>query len=250
MGDLFVKKYLIFGLLFLAPTLAYSADSCPANQALPKLKNRSLDSDLRAQAGICLVQNHLGQSEVARSVLRIISDAKEDLFLREDLIEALGSASIRKTVSVEGNLAPKLGAEEKAALDRTIASASNLLAVTESVKSMDETMPVTRFENEFFRALIDIAQADVNHVLLRATAVKALEKLSQRAVESGVYEPRTLQLMQEAMRTLAVRDDNGSFYSGAASTYERLASANLPGFSPLAVDARPPARNLSSVRAQ
>jgi hypothetical protein len=242
-----VQKYLVFIFLFSVSGVAHAADNCGTVRALEKLKNPRESFELRSSLGTCLIQSHLDQAEVARAVLHIVNNSKEDLFLREDLIEALGNAQVRKTVSVEGNLAPKLGDQERAAVDRTIASASSLLAVSQAVKTMDETVPVSHYEADFFRSLEEIARTETNHVLFRAAAITALEKLSKRVVDSGVYDAKTIHLAQESLRSLASRDDNASYYSGAAVSYERLAAANLPGFVTIAGRSTTPNRSISSV---
>jgi hypothetical protein len=237
---------LVFASLLLAPA-AFGAENCAAD-ALPTLKNQKAAIDLRTQAGICLVKTSLGKPEVAQTVLKIIRSGQEDLFLREDLIEALGAAPLRRTEHLKGGLAPEIGKEEKENLDRTLASrsASSLKAVAQAVKSMDEILPVTKFEREFFRVLGEIARDENNHVLLRATAVGALEKMSMRVVESGVYEEKMVHLSQETLRQLAAHDDSASYYSGAIMAYERLAAAGIPGFVVAAKAA--PNRTISSVQ--
>ncbi|MGE3262489.1 MAG: hypothetical protein AB7K68_11980 [Bacteriovoracia bacterium] len=223
-------RYLLVASFLLLPA-AHGAGSCPA-LSLATLKNSKASPGLRSQAGICLMEGQLEKNEVARAVLHIIRDPKEDLFLREDLIEAFAKAPLRRTVQVEGVNAPSMNQEEKENLDRTLSSrsASSLMAIAQAVKSMDEIVPVTRLEGDFFRALSEIAQEDTNHVLLRETAVVALEKLSQRTVESGLFEEKTIRMAQETLRVIAARDDVASYYSGAAQSYGRLASAGLPGF--------------------
>jgi hypothetical protein len=218
----------------------------PAEAALKALES-AREPDERSAAGICLVRAHLDRPEVAKSILKIIRDPSEDLLLREDLIAAFGETVLRKQVRVEGNLSPELGAQDKAAVERTVASANGLLALTRAVKSMQETVPVCGLEREFFRTLSEIAMDDGSHVLLRATAVEAMERASKRVAESGVYDEKELRLVQETLRTVAAREDNASYYSGAALAYNRLVDSSLPGFSRGA--GSPPTRMLSSVKA-
>jgi hypothetical protein len=211
---------------------AAAADKCRASPefSLQELKSPAADPDLRSADGQCLARFYLEKPEVAETLLKIIRNPREDLLLREDLIQAFAEAPLRKKVKVEGALAPKLNQQESEAVSRTLASAQGILAVTQAVKSMDETVPVTRFEGDFFRLFSEIAMDDRNHVILRETAVSALEKVSAKAVKSGVYDDRSIRLAQESLRAVAERGDNGSYYSGAADAYERLASAGLPHF--------------------
>lgn len=208
--------------------------------SLQELKKPAADPDIRASAGQCLSRYFLDKPEVAQAFLKIIRNPREDLFLREDLIEAFASSNLRRKMKVEHALRPKLKPEESDAVNRTLASAGDILAVAEAVKSMEETVPTTRFEGEFFRALSDIAIDDSNHVVLRETAVAALEKVSAKAVGSGVYEDRNIRLAQETLRTVASRADSGSFFTGAGGAYERLAGAGLPHFAE-------PGRMISSI---
>jgi hypothetical protein len=223
-------RYLLAASLLLAAN-AFAGETCAPN-ALQILKSQKSDAELRSSAGACLVTSSLGKSEVAHVVLNIIRNGQEDLFLREDLIEALSNAPLRHTVQVHGDLAPQLGKEDKENLDRTLASrsASSLMAVAQAVKSMDEILPVTRLEGEFFHALSEIAQEDSNHIVLREAAVGALEKMSMRVVSSGVYEEKALRLSQETLRIISSRDDFASYYSGAGGAYDRLATAKIPGY--------------------
>jgi hypothetical protein len=78
--------------------------------------------------------------------------------------------------------------------------------------------------------LSEIALDDKSHVLLRTEAVAALESASRKVAESGVFDERQLRQAREALQTLALRDDNSSYFSGASSAYERLASAGVPGY--------------------
>jgi len=115
-------------------------------------------------------------------------------------------------------------------VSKTLGRSESLLELTQAVKSMDEIIPITQYERDFFRAFSDIALEDSNSVLLRSAAVAALEEASRKVVASGVYDDRSLRMAQEALITVALRDDNGSHFSGAASAYSRLASAGVPHF--------------------
>lgn len=239
---------LVFSLFLalLAPAAQAAAqitnDECRTSPeyALQELKNPAADPEARGAAGQCLSRFFLDKPEVAQAFLKVIRNPREDILLREDLIQAFAESSLRRKVKVEQALTPKLKPEDNAAVNRTLASAGDILAVAQAVKSMDETVPTTRFEGEFFRAFSEIVIDDSNHVVLRETAVAALEKISAKAVSSGVYDDRNIRLAQETLRTVASRADNGSFYTGANVAYERLAGAGLPHFAE-------PGRMLSSI---
>lgn len=219
-------------LAILLPLGAQAEGPCSVS-AISTLKNAKALPELRAEAASCLIPTSLREAEVAKAVLQIIRDPNEDLFLREDLVEYLGQNSFRRTTRVEGTLGKTLNTQEKEAVDRTLASANNLLAVAQAVKGMDEVSPVTKFENEIFRALSEIAQDENNHVLLRAEAVKALEKISQSVVASGLYDEKTIRMAQETLRVIALRSDDRSYHSGAVLAYNRMVNAGLPGYQAL-----------------
>jgi hypothetical protein len=115
-----------------------------------------------------------------------------------------------------------MGKVEKTAVERTLASAGGLLALTQAVKSMDEIVPSSRYEAEFVRALVDVALADASHVILKTTAVEALERVTRVATESGVYDLKSVRLAHDTLQTMSYLDESG-YYSGAALAYERLA---------------------------
>jgi hypothetical protein len=219
-----------------------TVDECRSSPeySLQELKNSAADPDARASAGQCLSRYFLDKPEVAQAFLKIIRNPREDLLLREDLIQAFADANLRRKVRVEQALTPKLKPEDSAAVNRTVASAGDILAVAQAVKSMEETVPTTRFEADFFRAFSEIVADDSNHVVLREVAVGALEKISEKAVKSGVYDDRNIRLAQETLRTVGSRADSGSFFTGANGAYERLAGAGLPHFAE-------PGRMLSSI---
>lgn len=221
---------LFFAAILLISPAARAGD-CPAvKPALALLGNPDKEYDLRAKAGTCLVRSHLDQAEVNRVVLSILRDPSEDMLLREDLINAFADSTLRRTVRVEGALAPAMGQQERDAVDRALSGAGSLLAAAQAVKSMEETVPVSRFEPDFFRALSDIALDDSGHVLLRATAVNALERASVKVFDSGVYDEKTVRLVRETLHAVAERDDDASYFTNAGSTYNRLAVAGLPGY--------------------
>jgi hypothetical protein len=222
----------LIALFLLLTTPAFASGDCRSNwsASLRTLKSAP-DPDQRSRQGQCLLRHHLDKSEVAQQVLRIIRDAKEDVLLREDLIQAFADSPLRRNIKVDEALGPELDSQDIVAVDRTVAGAQGLLALTQAVKVMNETVPVTRFEQDFFRAIAEVAVEETNPVLLRSTAVAALERAATRVVASGVYDDRSLRLTQEALSTVAARDDSGSYYSGAHSAYGRLAGSGIPHFS-------------------
>lgn len=197
--------------------------------SLEKLR-KSSDPDQRSREGQCLLRYHLNRPAVTQVALKIIRDSKEDVLLREDLIEAFAKSTLRKQIKVEGTLSPELDKQDQDAVDRTVASAQDLIALTQAVKSMNEVVAVTRHEQEFIRAISELALDDTNPVLLRAVAVSALEQASKKIFESGLYDERGLRQVQETLNTIANRDDNGGYYAGAALAYGRLAGLGLPTF--------------------
>lgn len=216
--------------LLATPALAAPSECRNAGEAMQSLTQHK-DPDLRSRAGICLVRHQLDRPEVAKQVLRILRDPSEDILLREDLIEAFAESPLRRRVRIEvPRAAPQLGRQEKEALDRTLAGANSLMAVTQAMASMEDTAPVTVYEGEFFRVLNDIALDEQNHVLLRAGAVAALEKAAAKVADSGVYDEKTLRQTRDTLRSVAARDDEASYFTSAGQAYARLVSAGVPGF--------------------
>lgn len=211
---------------------AHAGDSCRTSpgEALAALRSQQTEPDFRAAQGACLMRSFLDLPEVAQAALRIIKDPKEDLFLRQDLVEAFADARLRRQVKVKESLAPEVPKEDRENLERTAASASRLLAIAEKVKSMDETVATCASESQFLRAFADLAAADETPVVLRASAVESLEKVLNKIVPSGVFDERAVRFAQENLRNVASRDDTGSYFSGAGSAYARLAEANIPFF--------------------
>ncbi|MGZ3649534.1 MAG: hypothetical protein ACXWSC_00255, partial [Bdellovibrionota bacterium] len=150
--------------------------------------------------------------------------------LKEDLIEAFADSPLRHRVKLEGKLAPEMGQAEKDAVDRALSGFGTLMAAAQAVKTMEETVPVSRFEPDFFRVLSDIALDDASHVLLRASAVSALERVSEKVFTSGVYDEKLVRLVRETLKTVAARDDLASSFTNAGSAYNHLAVAGLPGY--------------------
>lgn len=213
-------RYFIF-LFFITSSIAQAED---CKNSLQTFKNKKLEAEQRSQAGICLVQKQLERSDVSLVVLRAIKDPTEDLLLREDLIEAFSKANLRKKIKVDGQLGPKdMGEQEKAAAG-AVGNANQLLEIASAVKSMDEIVPTTRYEAEFFKALSEIALEESNHVLLRAAAVDAMARASRVVVDSGLYDEKLVRLTKETVRTVAMRDDVNSYYSGANLAYQAVQS--------------------------
>lgn len=240
------SSFFLLSFLFSPAALSIEPADCRhiplALTALSSLK----DPEHRASAGVCLVRFQLDEPEVAKAVLRILRDPSEDILLREDLIEAFADSPLRRKVRIEmGRAAPKLGRQEEQALERTVSGAQGLVAVTQAMGSMEDISPTTAYEGEFFRVLNDIAIDETSHILLRACAVRALEKISAKVVESGVYEEKYLRLTHETLRQVAAGDDEASYFTAAAPAYSRLVSAGVPGFTREGVSAK---RMISSVK--
>ena len=234
MGDLLSLKMFFFVAITLFLPVGADAGSCSvsAAQAAKTLLNRAADSSARSAEGTCALRTELSSAEVQAAALKVIQDPTEDLFLREDLIEAFGDAHLRRRVKVEEPIAPHLGKDEIAALEATVGGgAGRLLAAAQAVKSMDETQVVCPREAEFVRTLSTIARDEKSHVILRSVAVDSLEKAVKQMVTSKLYDERTLRLAQESLALVASAGDNASHFSGAAEAYGRLAESGLPFFS-------------------
>jgi len=229
-----------FLILFLLFSPAAQGADCRINPdlALTLLKTPSTEGELRSREGKCLLRFQLGEARVAQAALKIIRDPREDILLREDLIEAFADSPLRKSIKVEGTRAPALDKQDRLALDRTVSGAQDLLQLTQAMESMNEVVTVTRHEQEFFRAISDIALDDANPVLLRARAVAALEQAAKKVFASGLFDERGIRQVQETLQTVANRSDSGSFYTGAAEAYGRMASSGLPSFQRITVPGR------------
>jgi hypothetical protein len=227
------RFYLFLLLLSLAPPAASAANPCPGgvDAAVSALRSRSSDPSYRSAAGTCVVRNFLSVPEVSAAALKVIQDPNDDLFLREDLIEAFGDARLRQEVKVEQALAPELNAQDKLALDHTVGGAGKLLALAQAVKSMDDSQIVSPRETDFIKAISGIAKDSKSHVVLRTLAVETLEKVMKQMVDSGLYDERALRVAQESLSSVAYAGDNASYFSGAAEAYGRLAESGLPYFS-------------------
>ena len=200
-------------------------------RALASLGNPDKEYEQRSSAGICLLRYPLDLADVNRVALSILRDPSEDTLLREYLIEGFADANLRRRHRIEGRLAPALGKQERDAVDRTLAGVGSILEAAQAVKTIEEVVPSSRFEADFFRALSDIALDPSNHVILRATAVSALEKASVKIYTSGVFDEKTVSLVRDTLHVVATRDDDASYFTNAGPAYNRLAVAGLPGFS-------------------
>lgn len=223
---------LIFSLALFAPVAAFSAEGCRNNPAaaLAALRSGAAEPEARAAAGACLVRNYLDLPEVSAAALKVIKDSNEDLFLRQDLVEAFADARLRRKVKVKESLAPEVKKEDREALERTASSAGQLLAVAQAVTSMEDTVATCPQESQYLRAITEIAAADETPVVLRASAVASLEKVLPKLVSSGIYDDRAVRFAQEGLRNIAEREDPGAYFSGAGAAYGRLADSNLPFF--------------------
>lgn len=235
---------LVFSLSMPSAFGASPGDCRGAGDAMLEL-SQGKNPESRTRVGVCLVRFQIDKAEVAKQVLRVLRDPSEDILLKEDLIEAFADTPLRRKVRIEmPRAAPKLGRQEKDALDRTMAGADSLVAVTQAMASMEDIAPVTAYEGEFFRVLNDLASDDSSHVLLRATAVAALEKIAARVADSGVYDEKTLRQTRDTLRSVAARGDEASNLTDAGQAYGRLVSAGVPGF----IRESAPTRMISSIK--
>lgn len=215
-------------ILLLAP---FSAEACPNLQkALGLMANHGADAEARSEAAQCLVRSHMGEVSVEKVLLRALKDPQEDLFLKEDILSGLAAISWRKQIVVEGNLGPTINEEQRQAIGRTVAGAESLLAVTQAVKRMNETLSTVALETEFYRTLSDLALDEKNHVVTRMHAVQALEQIALKANASGLYQDRNLKTVRETLQLLQIREENVSAQMGVSGTALRMARAGVPGF--------------------
>lgn len=212
---------------FLVPLTSQAAADCQNPfRVLDAFKNRKEDYEKRSHSAKCLVHFYLGRTDVGKALLSVLKNQKEDILLREDIMELVSSARLRKTVKVEEALTQEIGEQEQAAVNRTLASANHLLAVTQAVKSMDEVLPLTHLEHDFFRSMSEIAVNESNHVTLRTVAIESLERMAKAVVNSGVYDERSVKLTYDTLREVAISDETSSYYLGAASAFERFSGSN------------------------
>ena len=210
-------------LLFLVSS-AIADTGCVTSSALKQLRARNENPDIRSRAGICLVKSAIQQNEVAQTVLGIIRDNSEDLLLREDLMESIASAPLRQTVKVDDVKMPTVGAEERAAVERTMDGANGLIAITQAVKSMNDTVQTTKYEGEFIRSFSDIAINSQNHIVFRSMAIQALEGMARAAVDSGLYEEKLIRITYETIRSVSAQGEEISEATGANEALVRMDS--------------------------
>lgn len=205
---------------------AYGSEECRINLAasILILKESKMEPDFRSVHGSCLMRHFLDRPDVAQAVLKIIRDPGEDLFLREDLIEVFGYINQRRKVKIESNLGPKLGAQERDAVDKMVANASPLLALTQAVKAMDDISPTTKYEFDFLHSFGEIAGNEANHVQLRSTAMNALHNSISSLISSGSFEEKTVRGYLELVQQVTAKKDNGSYFTGAGTAYRNLSA--------------------------
>ena len=224
--------------------LSSFADKCGV-QDLARLGNTAVDSDERGDAATCLIHNQLHDDAAMAQVLRILRDPNEQLFVREDIVSALGAAHWRKKVEIRGSLTPEhISRQEDDALNRTVASAKDILAVTQAVKHMQDTASTSRYEGEFVRVLSELILNKENHIQLRMACVEALTQITKIQLDSGLFDERNLRIAYEALKENSSTSDSASFYSGAGPALEALRS-NARGELLATMDK--PGRSLSSI---
>ena len=206
--------------------MALSAESVrcriPWENSLHLLEAKNTPYEDRTAQAECLMNHHFDQPAVARTILGIIRDTEEEILLREDLMTYLAHVNLRRNEKLEGKLTPEVGNLERKAINRALASAGDILAVTSAVKVMNDTVTMNNFEPEFIRALNAIALDQSSHVILRATAVESLERLLRNIVISGLYSEKLVRISYENLRMLAMREDG--YYAGADRSIQQLES--------------------------
>jgi hypothetical protein len=218
-------RYWLFIFAFLVAGAA-QAEKC-STQDLNALSNPAIDSDERGDLASCFIHTQMQNPEVMSKILKILRDPNEQLFVREDIVAALGTAKWRKKTELRGSLTPEhLTPQEDEALNRTVASAKDILSVTQAVKQMQEVSSTTKFEGEFVRVLSEIILNKENHIELRMAAVQTLTQLTKVEVASGLFEEKNLRIAYEAIKENANNGgDASSFYSGAAAALAELRSS-------------------------
>ncbi len=199
----------------------FRAEACEPDwkSELKILVNKKADEDRRSEAGACLVRGDLNHVEVANALVAILRNSAEPLFLREDLVEDLGNAQFRRTVSYNESLAPGISPTEKEAVNKTVKGANALLAVAENVKTIKEVLPVTGKENEIVRALTEIVIDEDSHVILREMAVKSITEIAAEMRRSGLYSDHTLHLAYESLRYASLMPGEATYFIGAGEAY-------------------------------
>lgn len=188
------------------------------------LKNRKIDSDVRGTHGFCLVKRHLADPEASLAVLNVLRDRGDDLFVREDLAVALGSTGFRREVKVAESPSPAaITAEDREAVNRTVASVNPILQVTEAVKSMREVVAVTPREADFVKALGEVALDEDAHVMFRMVAVQSLTRIVKEMQGSGLSQDQVLHVGYESLKFASELPGEATWYIGAASAYDSIA---------------------------
>lgn len=241
-----MQKSLFFILTILFSSGAALADVDCKNspgKAINELKNVKNDPDLRAQWGACLFRNHFNNAEATQTLANIIRDPAEDILLREDLIEALADTPLRKKTKISMAPIAQVDKEEKEALAKNGRGLNALIEVTQAIRTAEEVVPASKYEGDFFKALSEVSVDDSAHILLRLTALSALEKITETTIASGVYDARYLKVAQESMQAVAMRDDPVAHYSGLHQNYEKIVatfpkSPGAPGESGRAISSQ------------
>ncbi len=201
---------------------ARAADECESTKTLKQLSNKKAGPDLRSQWATCLVKNHLSNARVSQEILKILMNEEEHLFVKEDILGALSQISFRKSVKMDQQITKEITKEEAHAVDRTVASAKNILDVTNAVKTMNDMVPLTTYENDYVAALSNILTNDRAEVELRIGAVQALSNIVQSMIDSGMYDEKLLLTVYDVFHRTSLQDDAGSYYSGAQTAYHKL----------------------------
>src|SRR4051812_33529726 len=125
---------IFFALIFVLLSASAHAESsdCPKVREGLQMLSTSKDPVARSHAGTCLVRSHIDDANVARTVLGVLRDSREDILLKEDLIEAFAECSLRRTIRSEHSSDLSLGAQEKEAVDRNLGSVGGILAAAEA----------------------------------------------------------------------------------------------------------------------
>lgn len=226
-----MQRVIITALLFLFSTSPTMADVCHGESWVAALKtfhNQKNDDEERGAAGACLVRFHLSRPEVAAEIIKVLKNADEALFVREDIVEALSNTPFRRTIAIRESIStgPITTGDKAAVSGRTVANVSALLDGNESMRTTKEVLPVTQKEVEIVRALGDIVTDDQNHILFRAAAVTALSNIAKNMRESGVYTDSTLHLAYESMRYASMMPGEATYFVGSGKAYARVAEVH------------------------
>lgn len=216
--------YVLLCLAGLLTAISAYADDCEPKSSLHQFSQTRLDPDFRGAIASCLIKNYLSNAAVAQTMLNSIVSDSEHTFVKEDILETLAQVSFRKSVKVEHTLGSELSKEEAQAVDRTLASAKGILDVTKSVHSMNEVLPVTKFEGDFVVALSNTVNDDKADIMLRIASVQALSNMAHTMVDSGVYDEKVLYTIYDTLLKTSSKDDSASYYSGASSAFKKIQS--------------------------